>query len=369
MGVATAIWKALSLRVEIFRFARPTGAEVRRLLLAALLLWPALWLADAVCAGWEQMLGFYIGGSPDDEGVLFICFRALYFASLTVLALPAQALLARLGWWLAPTRFRIRRRLFMSGWLAAAWWAPLWLPTLYITIQSIAIGVRHYRLELPVGSILWAVYFVIAPVVIGSRFVHGRWETLMPRCPQCGYSRRGCPTPTCPECGFRALDAPIPKWSDPRCHARRWAGVCCALLLVSLASYHHQFGYCHGGRRFEVMIVQGNVCVSVYPPGYIAGLRFANGTPLPWTPGFRISRAVLWAPLIAPPSLVHSGPGRWSLVIPLYLPALACVAVAAWPFRPFATRRRRRRQGQCERCGYDLRGIQSTRCPECGAII
>ncbi len=49
---------------------------------------------------------------------------------------------------------------------------------------------------------------------------------------------------------------------------------------------------------------------------------------------------------------------------------LATILFAFWPavylWRGPLRRRRRRRLGLCERCGYDLRGQIDARCPECG---
>jgi hypothetical protein len=53
---------------------------------------------------------------------------------------------------------------------------------------------------------------------------------------------------------------------------------------------------------------------------------------------------------------------HWAVVLPL----------AIWPvifFRRVAKLRRRKRMGLCLSCGYDLRGIDSGRCPECGASV
>jgi hypothetical protein len=48
----------------------------------------------------------------------------------------------------------------------------------------------------------------------------------------------------------------------------------------------------------------------------------------------------------------------------IYLLMLAGIAWAAWA----AVRNANRREGECERCGYDLRA-SAGRCPECGEIV
>jgi hypothetical protein len=54
------------------------------------------------------------------------------------------------------------------------------------------------------------------------------------------------------------------------------------------------------------------------------------------------------------------------VALPAWLPAAIFAAPVLARVPGFALRRRRRRSGQCLRCGYDLRATPG-RCPECGA--
>ena len=47
----------------------------------------------------------------------------------------------------------------------------------------------------------------------------------------------------------------------------------------------------------------------------------------------------------------------------------SCALFAVVWFVRYPARRRRKRIGKCRKCGYDLRGIESLRCPECGTGI
>jgi predicted RNA-binding Zn-ribbon protein involved in translation (DUF1610 family) len=47
-----------------------------------------------------------------------------------------------------------------------------------------------------------------------------------------------------------------------------------------------------------------------------------------------------------------------------------CTLLTGFPlWRRRTVRKRRREQGQCVACGYDLRGAAHERCPECGENI
>ena len=91
-------------------------------------------------------------------------------------------------------------------------------------------------------------------------------------------------------------------------------------------------------------------------------------------------RAEIWltAPFQSPAAVAEvttlwlQGKGPWATAAAAvggY--ALAFAAVIAWRFveRRQTRRVRRRRQGLCTECGYDLTGNVSGKCPECGTPV
>ena len=69
-----------------------------------------------------------------------------------------------------------------------------------------------------------------------------------------------------------------------------------------------------------------------------------------------------WARLgISLPSVNYMG-GALFVLVPLWLPFIACAIPTAWLWM----RDRHRHPGHCENCGYDLTGNLSGRCPKCG---
>jgi len=135
----------------------------------------------------------------------------------------------------------------------------------------------------------------------------------------------------------------------------------CASLWV--VSYRHVSP--PGRDDFTVALMNGELWAttggSYFPPGLSAmhaAPRAQSISVLRWWPE---------EPLFGRRAL---GPGVsiWSLRLPLWLP-VAVGAAGAGAFLPAWIRdRRRRREGKCAACGYDVRGLAG-RCPECGRGI
>lgn len=110
-----------------------------------------------------------------------------------------------------------------------------------------------------------------------------------------------------------------------------------------------------------------------YPPRPVARLRGPEsaGVTHNWRAlGFRFRRAV---PAAATPQSGGRGTAdhNISVGVPYWFLVLLTGAPPGWWFRRRwheRRRERRRRLGQCEHCGYDLRGSPQ-RCPECGLAL
>lgn len=81
-----------------------------------------------------------------------------------------------------------------------------------------------------------------------------------------------------------------------------------------------------------------------------------------WTADWIDSRfGLTWSPR-ASTSSAPSAFSTWSVRIPLWIPFLLLASPCAW----FWFRHYTRTPGICDSCGYDLRGLTTGKCPECG---
>ena len=87
------------------------------------------------------------------------------------------------------------------------------------------------------------------------------------------------------------------------------------------------------------------------------------------TPGFGLSFGKshtfgldIWRPLFKHKRFLPSGWAGDEVTIVLWVPMLILGMVAMWMWFKGV----RRRDGFCAKCGYDLTGLTTSACPECG---
>ena len=61
--------------------------------------------------------------------------------------------------------------------------------------------------------------------------------------------------------------------------------------------------------------------------------------------------------------------GYWRLAIPFWIPTSLFSIILLPPLVQSYRRRSRRKNGLCENCGYNLKGLTEQRCPECGTTF
>lgn len=138
---------------------------------------------------------------------------------------------------------------------------------------------------------------------------------------------------------------------------RKWRGLLITVSLFGLAStfaardVSHGIRIIHLGRHHtELILTHGRVYLNKYGPA----------PPSRWSGGIQFN------------------PILWSVRMPLYVPLALFSVIPGIELRHWVRRRRRRRRGLCEDCGYDLRGAMRTcsecgtrvgRCPECGTVV
>lgn len=120
-----------------------------------------------------------------------------------------------------------------------------------------------------------------------------------------------------------------------------WAALLASASIIVMWALSLRWTYGYQGTRLCVLVARGEVGISTFLWPY--------GTGFFWTRDR--GSAAAWAGAFA----------RDTGILPLWL--LLCLAVAATGFLWW---RNRAPVGHCGKCGYDLTGNVSGRCPECG---
>ncbi len=140
--------------------------------------------------------------------------------------------------------------------------------------------------------------------------------------------------------------------------------------LVWVTSYSWSPPPCFRTRRVVFVVFPGNAYLEVWPQGTPAtgGTRQMTFVG-PVTMSMTANGIAFAGPgsAFSLPSIRRPAPGCVSFRLPFYVPLLGFVLALAYLMAlPSLLRRRRRRSGLCVQCGYDLRGLTTPRCPECG---
>jgi hypothetical protein len=126
------------------------------------------------------------------------------------------------------------------------------------------------------------------------------------------------------------------------------------------ASFVWVFGWTDAGGRYFVYLEHGMLC------GTRSGLP--AGTALPWYGHLKVFRSGVYEPWAPVPQFELSGPWPY-FKFPIHLVLPVFIAMMVYPLLPFVVKRGRRKRGLCVRCGYNLTGNVSGRCPECGREV
>lgn len=148
------------------------------------------------------------------------------------------------------------------------------------------------------------------------------------------------------------------------------------VLLIVQVSAMFSFTWASPSRGTSIALNEGALRIWRCAPGDWAFLT------RPFYSSWRFSRAYQWRPVLVRSQIaVPVGPNDRSgatakmvsglhIVLPLYVPLLPALALAAAAL-PAHRRRRRIGRGHCSHCGYDLHGMKPgvARCPECGQAV
>ena len=139
-----------------------------------------------------------------------------------------------------------------------------------------------------------------------------------------------------------------------------WGGAAVLCVLLTVVSWSWTALWVDAGGRPRVTLSRGGVRIVVVP-----SQRYPQFyTPLLQSAGLRVERTS--SPMLALiGDTLRAGNYGATVYVPVWLLAIMCgvVAAALWkigtPLGP----------PECLRCGYDLTGNKSGRCPECGAEV
>jgi hypothetical protein len=147
----------------------------------------------------------------------------------------------------------------------------------------------------------------------------------------------------------------------------KWVGTGLCVLIAGafVVSVWWTFGYAKFSASpvYQVAIMRGVVFGNTLDPSILGGVGGASPIPDGWFRGINdkaFDRSCIW-----PKRFYRTTPKTATFVVPLWLPFLALLLPTLLLWR---LDRRRPPPGHC-RCGYNLTGLTSGRCPECGTSV
>lgn len=135
----------------------------------------------------------------------------------------------------------------------------------------------------------------------------------------------------------------------------KWVGLAaCALLLCAwIGAFWSALGY--QANTVAVDLSVGCFEISVYPKGSPTSAHGWFAVPQPYE--------VYWLPKIIHGRFITSRTTH--IFLPFWIPLLIVAAATILAFKYD----RQFKPGHCQICGYDLRGAEHKKCPECGSEI
>ena len=159
------------------------------------------------------------------------------------------------------------------------------------------------------------------------------------------------------DAGKRRFGLPIRRL--PWCRILRWAGTGFCALIVAAAIADLRWSFRWQGKHGAVAITAGSIVLDWGEferkrRGFVINVAYDNISEA-WTAWTRDYWRPKWASL----------GGQNLIYLPLWIPFILVGIPTAWLWR---LDRRRPAPGHC-RCGYDLTGNRTGRCPECGNVL